>query len=117
MNLPPGTIADALTIEVPLDDVATEQVLDGSPRIGFATLHESEAGEIGVWEMTPGAMSDTEENEIFVVLAGEATVEFVEPAQPSIELRPGSVVRLTAGMRTTWAVTQTLRKVYVLSAA
>ena len=66
-----------------------------------------------MWEMTPGAMRDVEVDEVFVVLAGDATVEFVDPALPSIELRPGSVVRLEAGMRTVWTVRETLRKVYV----
>jgi uncharacterized cupin superfamily protein len=47
------------------------------------------------------------------VLAGSATVSFVEPDLPPVELAPGSVVRLTAGMRTTWIVRETLRKVYV----
>jgi uncharacterized cupin superfamily protein len=67
----------------------------------------------GVWEMSPGAMRDTEVDEIFVVIAGEATLDFVDPALPSIELRPGSVVRLRAGMQTVWTVRQTVRKVYV----
>ena len=46
-------------------------------------------------------------------VAGFATVAFDDPALPSIELRPGSVVRLTAGMRTVWTVRETLRKVYL----
>lgn len=32
---------------------------------------------------------------------------------PSIEVRAGSVVRLTEGMRTLWTVHETLRKVYI----
>ena len=32
---------------------------------------------------------------------------------PTVELRPGSVVRLRAGQRTVWTVRQTLRKVYI----
>ena len=44
--------------------------------------------------MTPGAMRDVEADEVFVVLAGAATVEFEDPALAAIELRPGSVVRL-----------------------
>ena len=46
-------------------------------------------------------------------MSGDATVEFIEPALPSVDLRPGSVVRLEAGMRTVWTVRETLRKVYV----
>ena len=30
-----------------------------------------------------------------------------------VELRPGSVVRLRAGERTTWVVHETIRKIYV----
>jgi uncharacterized cupin superfamily protein len=63
--------------------------------------------------MTPGTATDTEVDEVFIVLAGSATVRFDSPELPAIELAPGSVVRLTAGMRTTWIVRETLRKVYI----
>ena len=69
--------------------------------------------EIGVWEMTPGAMTDVEVDEVFVVLSGAATVEFDRARAAAHRARAGSVVRLTAGMRTTWTVHETLRKVYV----
>jgi uncharacterized cupin superfamily protein len=68
-------------------------------------------GELGVWETGPGTQSDTEVDEVFVVLAGEATVEVA--GGPTFEIRPGSVVRLYAGDRTTWTVRETLRKLYV----
>jgi uncharacterized cupin superfamily protein len=58
-------------------------------------------------------MRDVEVDEVFLVIAGHATVEFVEPALPSIELRPGSIVRLDAGMSTVWTVTETLRKLFI----
>ena len=58
-------------------------------------------------------MCDAEVDELFVVVSGDATVEFIDPALPSVDLRPGSVVRLEAGMRTVWTVRETLRKVYV----
>ncbi len=58
-------------------------------------------------------MRDVEDDEVFVVLAGEATVEFIDPVLPPIELRAGSVVRLESGMHTVWTVRETLRKVYV----
>jgi len=69
--------------------------------------------EVGVWECEPGVFEDTEADEIFVVLAGAAAVEFVEPALPAIEIGPGDVVRLEEGMRTVWTVSETLRKVYL----
>lgn len=67
--------------------------------------------EIGTWEMAPGTDHDTEVDEVFVVLAGRGTVTFEDGEV--IELAPGVAVRLTAGERTTWVVTETLRKVYV----
>ena len=69
--------------------------------------------EVGVWECGPGTYPDTEVDELFVVLSGTATVEFVSPALPAIEIGPGDVVRLEEGMRTVWTVRETLRKVYL----
>ncbi len=67
--------------------------------------------EVGVWEMTPGTEQDTEVDEVFVVLAGHGTVVFADGEV--VALAPGVAVRLRAGERTTWTVTETLRKVYV----
>ncbi len=68
------------------------------PDDGYRWARRRRRSEIGVWEMTPGAMRDTEADEVFVVLVGRgdrrrSTIR----ALPSIELGPGSVVRLAAG--------------------
>lgn len=76
-----------------------------------APLTELGAAEVGTWEMAPGTDHDTEVDEVFVVLAGRGTVTFEDG--DVIDLAPGVAVRLTAGERTTWVVTETLRKVYV----
>lgn len=98
----PGTVTDALTTDVPLDGLT-----------GLVELTDN----VGIWEMTPGVDEDVEDDEIFIVLTGAGTVEFLDdegkPALPTITLRPGSVVRLTAGMRTRWTVTETLRKIWI----
>jgi uncharacterized protein len=111
-RLAAGAVTDAAALAVPVEPVAAAQVV-GGPHAGYITLDVSDAGELGVWEMTPGEMSDVEADELFVVLSGDATVEFVDPPLPTIELSPGSVVRLEAGMRTLWTVRETLRKVYL----
>ncbi|WP_228484565.1 cupin domain-containing protein [Microbacterium cremeum] len=108
-GLEPGTVTDAATLALAHESVPGEQTVAGSPSTGFVELTDA----IGVWEMSPGAMRDVEADEVFVVLSGSATVVFDEPPLPPVELRPGSVVRLTAGMRTVWTVHETLRKVYV----
>ena len=69
--------------------------------------------EVGVWECAPGVDTDTEADEVFVVLEGTATIEFVKPARPAIEIGPGDVVRLEEGMETVWTVHTHLRKVYL----
>ena len=78
-----------------------------------AVLGEWRGAEVGVWDCAPGTYPDTEADEIFVVLAGAATVEFLEPELPAIEIGPGDVVRLEEGMRTVWTVREHLRKVYL----
>ncbi len=106
-----GVVIDALAVAVPLAPVPAAQVVAGTPSTGSVDLDEDMG--IGVWEMTVGAMRDVEIDEVFVVVAGAATVEFDSPALPAIELAPGAIVRLEAGMKTVWTVRETLRKVYL----
>ncbi|MDR5701224.1 cupin domain-containing protein [Agromyces aerolatus] len=108
-----GRLTDAPGLALTHEPVSSDQVVAGTPATGYVRLDQAEGRTVGVWEMTPGAMRDVEADEVFVVLSGEATVEFDEPALPPIEIGPGSVVRLEAGMRTVWTVRETLRKVYV----
>lgn len=110
-ELDAGVVTSALTIEVPLTAVPAGQIVAGSPHTGSVDLDEDMG--LGVWEMTAGAMRDTEVSEVFVVVAGSATVEFLKPALPPIELAPGAIVRLESGMQTVWTVRETLRKVYL----
>jgi len=77
----------------------------------LAELATLGAAEIGLWGMEPGVDHDTEVDEVFVVLAGRGTVEFEDGEV--VTLAPGVAVRLRAGERTTWTVTETLRKVYI----
>ena len=109
----PGIVTDAASLELGLEPLPADQVVQGSPATGFAELGEFAGIELGVWEHTPGASTDVEADEVFVVLSGSATVSFDDPALEPIELRAGSVARLTAGMRTVWTVSETLRKVYI----
>ena len=66
--------------------------------------------------MAPGTDTDVEADELFVVIAGRAVVDFTETGR-RLELAPGDVVRLSAGDRTVWTVSETLRKVYLTAAA
>lgn len=99
---------DAAVPTTPLDPAT---VVDGAPQAGSRALAAVAGVEVGVWEMSPGAATDVEVDEVFVVLAGSASVSFEDGE--SVELGPGSVVRLRAGEHTTWVVYETLRKIYV----
>jgi uncharacterized cupin superfamily protein len=105
------TKAAAARLALPLEDVPAAQRLAGTPRTGVKRLGEFGGVNLGVWEMTPGTMRDTEVDEVFVVLSGHGTIEFEDGATVSIEA--GDIVRLHAGQRTVWTVTQTLRKMYL----
>jgi uncharacterized cupin superfamily protein len=91
----------------PLDPA---QVVAGSPQVRALVLHADDRVERGVWEITPGVVTDEEADELFVVVSGRADIEVVDG--PTLTVGPGDAVVLEAGWRTTWTVHETLRKVY-----
>ncbi|EWT00899.1 cupin [Intrasporangium oryzae NRRL B-24470] len=116
--LGPGDLVDAASLVLRHERVPGEQVVAGEPSTGLVELGRVGELAVGVWEMTPGAMSDTEADEVFVVITGHGRIDFVEtPGEGSghapIDLATGAVVRLTAGMRTVWTVEKTVRKIWV----
>lgn len=109
----PGAVTDALQPMFTHEPLPVEVVRSGAPGTGIRELGSFGGLDLGIWEMTEGAAVDTEADEVFIVLAGSARVDFIEPALPSIEVRAGSIVRLSEGMQTLWTVHETLRKVYI----
>jgi uncharacterized protein len=67
--------------------------------------------EVGLWEAGPGRDTDVEADEVFLVLTGAGSVTFDDGS--AIDLRPGVLVRLHEGDRTTWAISERLRKLYL----
>ncbi|MGN7977509.1 cupin domain-containing protein [Microbacterium sp. 22195] len=112
-GLDAGVVVDALAVDLAHEPLPAEVVRAGEPTTGIRELGVLRDVELGIWEMSEGAAVDTETDEVFIVLAGAARVDFTEPVLPSIEVRAGSVVRLTEGMRTLWTVHETLRKMYI----
>jgi len=108
-----GTGADAATLPLTHAALPADEVLEGSPTTAVHALATLGGVEVGIWEMTPGTASDTETDEVFVVLSGHATIAFDDVALPDLGVGPGSVVRLAEGQRTVWTVTETLRKIYI----
>jgi uncharacterized cupin superfamily protein len=108
----PNSAVNAASLDLDHEPVPAEQSVRGNPTTATAELGGFNGLEVGVWEMSPGVMTDVEADEVFVVLSGAATVEFAD-GSPTLTLGPGDVVRLTAGTETVWTVTETLRKVYL----
>lgn len=91
--------------------------LEGFPGVttGVAELATVGGLEVGVWEHSPGRSTDTEADEVFIVLSGRGTVTCDSGGR--IDLAPGVVGLLPAGARTVWEVTEPLRKVWIVPAA
>ncbi|MFC9930341.1 cupin domain-containing protein [Streptomyces sp. NPDC127190] len=105
-------VPDADLQPEPLDP---EQIVSGAPEVTGKVVWESADGRQlrGIWQITPGVVTDTEADEVFVVVSGSATIE-VEGG-PTLAVGPGDLAVLHAGDRTTWTVHETLRKVYAIT--
>ncbi|MCV7227487.1 cupin domain-containing protein [Mycolicibacterium komossense] len=108
----PNTAVPAASLALDHEPVPADQSVRGKPTTAAVALTQFGGLQVGVWEMTPGVMTDVEADEVFVVLSGAATVEFADDTK-TLTLGPGDVVRLAAGSETVWTVTETLRKVYL----
>ncbi|MFH8804279.1 cupin domain-containing protein [Streptomyces sp. NPDC017936] len=100
--------------ELEAEPLEPEQIVSGTPTVTGKVLWGSqESGQLGgIWQMTPGVVTDTEADEMFVVVSGSATVQVQDG--PTLRLGPGDMAVLREGDRTTWTVHETLRKVYAL---
>ena len=114
-TLQPFTAVDTRALDLDPSPVPDDQRLAGTPATGAVRLGTVGGANIGVWEMTAGGMRDVEVDEVFLVIDGEATVTWTRPdgTETTIELRPGVLCRLEAGMTTRWDVTRNLRKFYL----
>ena len=112
MDLPPLSLPVADVALTP-DALDPATIISGEPRTSSLVLHEGDGIERGIWEITPGVVTDVEADELFVVLSGRATIEFQDG--PTLEVGPGDVVVLPEGAVTRWTVHETLRKVYQIS--
>lgn len=106
-------VADMVLFDEPLDP---DQVVTGAPAVSHRLLGTSADGRVqrGVWQITPGVVTDVEADEMFVVLSGAATIELLDTGRV-VEVAAGDVCVLTEGERTRWTIHETLRKVYQIT--
>ncbi|MEV8336947.1 cupin domain-containing protein [Leucobacter sp. NPDC077196] len=109
-------------VDVALEPVNAEDIVTGHPLQGTAELGTIGDAELGIWELRGGTVTDTEVDELFIVLSGGASIELLEvPGAPEeagriVDVTAGDVMRLVAGTRTRWTVDDHIRKVYVAGA-
>ncbi|MEU6449328.1 cupin domain-containing protein [Streptomyces sp. NPDC046979] len=101
--------------ELEPEPLSPDQIVSGAPEVTGKVVWESADGRQvrGIWQITPGVVTDTEADELFVVLSGSATIE-VEGG-PTLRVGPGDLAVLREGDRTTWTVHETLRKAYAIN--
>src|SRR3954462_3978043 len=101
--------------ELESEPLAREQIVSGTPEVTGKVLWESPDGRQlrGIWQITPGVVTDTEANELFVVVSGRATIEVEGGSGP--EVGPGDAGILREGDRPRWTIHETLRKAYHIS--
>jgi uncharacterized protein len=102
-------IAAGLTL--PSEVLATAE--QGAQTAGDVELGAFADGTFGVWEISEGVSTDVEADEVSVILSGRGTVEDLDTGAV-VGLAPGTVLRLRAGERTRWTITERVRKVYVV---
>ncbi len=94
------------------DPLTAAQIVSGNPQVSVHSIVDTDRLAIGVWEHTAGVSTDVEVDEVFVVLSGRATIAVT--GGPTLDVGPGDVGVLDAGVETTWTVHEDMRKVYVI---
>lgn len=82
-----------------------------SPSAGFTQMASIDDMAVGVWDHTTGTSAHTEEDEVFIIVSGSAIV--TEDGGYPIEFGVGDIGILRSGARTTWSVTEPLRKIWI----
>ncbi|MFJ8629043.1 cupin domain-containing protein [Kitasatospora sp. NPDC093550] len=111
----PGFALHIPTADLDPDPLDPSQIVSGTPEVSGKVLSESPDGRQlrGIWQITPGVVTDVEADEMFVVLGGRATIEIEDG--PTLEVGPGDCAVLREGDRTTWTIHETLRKAYAIT--
>ncbi len=100
-------------VEIPISHAPLEEedVVTGEVTTGEAEVDTIAELAVGVWEHSVGTSTATEIDEVFVVISGRGRI--TDADGDVIELAPGVVGVLPAGARTTWEVTEPIRKVWI----
>jgi uncharacterized cupin superfamily protein len=105
----------AAEVALEAGELEPSTILAGMPRITEHVVQTSPDGRIirGIWRITEGTVTDVEQDEMFVVLEGRATIEVEGGA--TLEVGPGDIGILERGARTVWTIHEALRKVFQIT--
>ena len=97
------------------DTLDESKIVQGSPEIYSTVLSSSYNGNIirGVWKCTVGTVTDVEEDEMFTVIEGRATVH-VEGGR-TLELSSGCMGEFKKGDKTTWIIHEDILKTFQIT--
>ena len=99
-------------IELEMVPLPEEDVLVGQAAEGWKVLHRWRGIDIGVHSFEGGDAYYEDTDQVFVILAGSATVTW--PDNSTLTVSAGDVVALQAtGSKLKWTIHETLRKVYL----
>jgi uncharacterized protein len=109
---PGARVVHAQRLALDWEPVDPARSVSGDPRVGTAEVAVVPGIEVGVWSHSPGISTDTEADEVFIVLSGRASIELADGTV--LEVGPGDVGILPPGAQTTWTIHEEVRKVYVI---
>ncbi len=97
------------------DDLDPSKIISGNPEVFSAVMSTSYNGRIvrGIWKCTEGTVIDVEQDEMFTILEGRATV--IIEGGATLELRPGVMGELKKGDKTTWIIHEALLKTFQIT--
>ena len=115
-RIAPASLDSLASVSDSFIPVDPGDVVAGAPETRTTVLATTDGpAEFGVWELHGGSVCDIEVDEIFVVIAGGATLA-INGAAPR-DLAVGDIVELHAGDATVWQVDELLRKIYFTPSA
>ncbi len=77
-------LASATDAQLNRAAVPADQVESGSPETRILELADFAGMSMGIWEHTEGVSTDTEVDEVFIVISGGATIEFTDDDTPRL---------------------------------
>ena len=110
-----GSATNVRTAVLEMEILDPSQVVSGNPEVSCLILSTTPDGRIvrGIWKCTRGVVTDVEQDEMFTVVEGRATVA-IEGGR-TLEISPGYVGIFRRGARTTWTIHEDLLKTFQIT--